>query len=94
MPDTTFKLHNFFTKQDNQITPKCSEILKAVAVLRKSLFFPSHKQIERYLGKALCIMCVQYGGECSVPFGVFSMVGGFHDYRGGYLEYRGECSVP
>ena len=34
-----------------------------------------------------CIMCVQYRGGCSVPWGVFSTVGG-------YLEYRGGCSVP
>ena len=41
-----------------------------------------------------CIMCVQYRGGCSVPWGVFSTVGGYHEYRGGYLEYRGGCSVP
>ena len=39
-------------------------------------------------------MCVQYRGGCSVPWGVFSTVGGYHEYRGGYLEYRGGCSVP
>ena len=38
---------------------------------------------------------------CSVPWRVFSTVGGYHEYcggyleyRGGYLEYRGGCSVP
>ena len=46
---------------------------------------------------------------CAVPWGVFSTVGGYHEYRGGdimstvgdilstvggYLEYRGGCSVP
>ena len=25
---------------------------------------------------------------------VFSTVGGYHEYRGGYLEYCGGCSVP
>ena len=54
-----------------------------------------------------CIMCVQYRGGCSVPWGdimstvgdilstvgVFSTVGGYHDKCGGYLEYRGGCSV-
>ena len=30
-----------------------------------------------------CIMCVQYRGGCSVPWGVFSTVGGYHEYRGG-----------
>ena len=45
-------------------------------------------------------MCVQYRGGCSVPWGVFSTVGGvqyrggYHEYLGGYLEYRGGCSVP
>ena len=35
-----------------------------------------------------CIMCVQYRGGCSVPWGdIMSTVGG-------YLEYRGGCSVP
>ena len=28
-------------------------------------------------------MCVQYRGGCSVPVGVFSTVGGYHEYRGG-----------
>ena len=74
-----------------------------------------------------CIMCVQYRGGCSVPWGVFSTVGdimstvgdilstvgvfstvgdilntvgvfstvgGYHECRGGYLEYLGGCSVP
>ena len=56
-----------------------------------------------------CIMCVQYREGCSVPWGVFSTVGEYHEYRGGiswvpwgdiminaggYLEYRGGCSVP
>ena len=36
-----------------------------------------------------CIMCVQYRGGVSVPWGVFSTVGGYHEYLGGYLEYRG-----
>ena len=42
-----------------------------------------------------CIMCVQYRGGCSVPWGMFSTVGdvqyrgGNHEYRGGYLEYSG-----
>ena len=44
--------------------------------------------------KPNCIMCVQYRGGCSVPWGVFSTVGGYHEYHGGYLEYRGGCSVP
>ena len=35
-------------------------------------------------------MCVQYRGGCSVPWGVFSTVGGYHEYRGGYHEYRGD----
>ena len=30
-----------------------------------------------------CIMCVQYCGGCSVLWGVFSTVGGYHEYRGG-----------
>ena len=63
-----------------------------------------------YLLRAIspCIMCVQYRGGCSVPWGVFSTVGGYLEYRGGcsvpwgdiminvggYLEYRGGCSVP
>ena len=34
-----------------------------------------------------CIMCVQYRGGCSVPWGVFNTVRG-------YLEYCGGCSVP
>ena len=25
---------------------------------------------------------------------MFSTVGGYHDKCGGYLEYRGECSIP
>ena len=43
-----------------------------------------------------CIMCVQYRGGCSVPWGVLSTVGsvqyrgGYHEYRGGYHEYRGD----
>ena len=52
-----------------------------------------------------CIMCVQYRGGCSVPWGVFSTVGGtilwnlstvegYHDACGGYHEYCGGCSVP
>ena len=58
------------------------------------------------VGLAPCIMCVQYRGGCSVPWGVLSTVGGvqyrggyheyrggYHEYRGGYLEYRGGCSV-
>ena len=39
-----------------------------------------------------CIMCVQYRGGCSVPWGVFSTVGGYLEYRGGYHEYRGGIS--
>ena len=45
-----------------------------------------------------CIMCVQYRGGCSVPWGVFSTVGGYLEYRGGvqyrggYHEYRGGLS--
>ena len=31
-----------------------------------------------------CIMCVQYRGGCSVPWGVFSTVGG--------VQYRGRIS--
>ena len=34
------------------------------------------------------MMCVQYHGVCSVPWGV-QYRGGYHEYRGGYLEYRG-----
>ena len=36
-------------------------------------------------------MCVQYRGGCSVPWGVFSTVGGAQ-YHGGYHEYRGGIS--
>ena len=51
---------------------------------------------------APCIMCVQYRGGCSVPWGdIMSTVvgyleyrGGYHDKCGGYLEDRGGCSVP
>ena len=58
-------------------------------------------------GKPPCIMCVQYRGGCSVPWGVFSTVGDILSTVGvfstlgdiminvgGYLEYRGGCSVP
>ena len=44
---------------------------------------------------APCIMCVQYRGGCSVPWGVqyrggiHEYRGGIHEYRGGYLEYHG-----
>ena len=34
-------------------------------------------------------MCVQYSAGCSVPWGLLSTVGGYHEYRGGYLEYCG-----
>ena len=30
-----------------------------------------------------CIMCVQYIGGCSVHQGVFSTLGGYHEYIGG-----------
>ena len=36
-----------------------------------------------------CIMCVQYRGGCSVPWGVFSTVGDIMSTVGGYLEYCG-----
>ena len=36
-----------------------------------------------------CIMCVQYIGGCSVHRGVFSTLGGYHEYIGGYHEYIG-----
>ena len=49
--------------------------------------------IAKSIAKPPRIMCVQYRGGCSVPWGVFSTVGGYHEYRGGYLEYRGGCSV-
>ena len=39
--------------------------------------------------KPPCIMCVQYRGGCSVPWGVFSTVGDIMSTMGGYLEYRG-----
>ena len=36
-----------------------------------------------------CIMCVQYSGGCSVPWGV-KYRGGYHEYSGGnILIYRG-----
>ena len=38
-----------------------------------------------------CIMCVQYRGGCSVPWGVLSTVGGVQ-YRGGNHEYCGGIS--
>ena len=38
---------------------------------------------EHGLRKSPCIMCVQYRGGCSVLWGVFSTVGGYHEYRGG-----------
>ena len=38
-----------------------------------------------------CIMCVQYRGGCSVPWRVFSTVGGYHEYRG-VVQYRGGIS--
>ena len=38
-------------------------------------------------------MCVQYRGGVQYR-GVFSTVRGYHEYRGGYLEYREGCSVP
>ena len=42
-----------------------------------------------------CIMCVQYRGGCSVPWGVFSTVGDIMSTVGGYHEYRGGISwVP
>ena len=31
---------------------------------------------------------------CAVPWGVFSTVGDIMSTVGGYLEYRGGCSVP
>ena len=39
-----------------------------------------------------CIMCVQYIGGCSVHQGVFSTLGGYHEYIGGYHEYIGGIS--
>ena len=37
-----------------------------------------------------CIMCVQYRGGCSVPWGdIMSTVGDIMSTVGGYLEYRG-----
>ena len=39
-------------------------------------------------------MCVQYRGGCSVPWGVFSTVGGSHEYRGGISWVPWGCSVP
>ena len=64
--------------------------------------------VEREKKYSPCIMCVQYRGGCSVPWGdIMSTVGGYLEYRGGvqycggyhdksggYLEYRGGCSVP
>ena len=54
------------------------------------------KSISDILTKPPCIMCVQYRGGCSVPWGdilstvgVFSTVGGYRDKCGGYREYRG-----
>ena len=36
-----------------------------------------------------CIMCVQYRGGYSVPWGVFSTMGDIMSTVGGYLEYHG-----
>ena len=33
------------------------------------------------------------GGLSSYTVGLFSAVGGYHENCGGYLEYRGGCSV-
>ena len=57
----------------------------------------------RRIPDAPCIMCVQYRGECSVPWGVFSTVGdimstvgdilstvGGVQYRGGYHDKCGD----
>ena len=70
------------------------------------LVFMSGIQNRYFTGSARispCIMCVQYRGGCSVPWGdIMSTVGGYLEYRGGvqyrggyhdkcggYLEYRG-----
>ena len=34
-------------------------------------------------------MCVQYRGGIQYRGDIMSTVGGYHEYRGGYLEYRG-----
>ena len=42
--------------------------------------------------KSPCIMCVQYRGGCSVPWGdIMSTVGGYLEYCGG-VQYRGGIS--
>ena len=35
-------------------------------------------------------MCVQYRGGCSVPWGVFSTVGGYHEYCGDIMSTVGD----
>ena len=55
-----------------------------------------------FANKELSSPCI----KCSVPWGVVSTIGvsvlvlcgcsvpwGYHEYLGGYLEYRGGCSV-
>ena len=39
-------------------------------------------------------MCVQYRGGVLSTVGVFSTVGDIMSTVGGYLEYRGGCSIP
>ena len=34
------------------------------------------------------------GGYLEYSWGVFSTGGRYHELRGGYLKYRGGCSIP
>ena len=74
--------------------------VKLVAIVAISDFTKDYLSSKKYfLIISPCIMRVQYIGGCSVHWGVFSTsgvfstLGGYHEYIGGYHEYVGGCSV-
>ena len=57
--------------------------LRAIKMIKEQIQWQSQRLIFSQCTYSPCIMCVQYRGGCSVPWGVFSTVGGYLEYRGG-----------
>ena len=74
--------------QSRSANSAIEDLVNKFLLLRRDVArFSSHSRAKIRLPP--CIMCVQYRGGCSVPWGVFSTVGDIMSTVGGYLEYRG-----
>ena len=70
--------------EENSYILHCYENLVAMATSNNCIF-----SLAVYSLLSPCIMCVQYRGGAQYREGV-QYHGGYHEYCGGYLEYRGD----